>query len=124
MMTSSLLKALRDLAGPRCRSWRPRAGTTHPAGHLPGRCRTCWRPCLSRVYGGDTRCGDCLWALAQHPDPRVRLALLGSRRVPVELLELLGTDPDPLVADRAERVATFRGDDGDRIHRVAASGSR
>ena len=59
---------------------------------------------------GETRCGDCLWALAQHPDPRVRLALLASRRVPAEVLELLVTDPDPLVADRADRIAAFRGD--------------
>ena len=58
------------------------------------------------------------------PTPGSRLALLASRRVPVEVLELLVTDPDPLVADRAERIATFRGDAGDRIHRVAASGSR
>ena len=35
---------------------------------------------------------------------------VASRRVPAEVLELLVTDPDPLVADRADRIAAFRGD--------------
>lgn len=58
---------------------------------------------------GETRCPDCAWALAQHPDPRVRLALVTQPRISPEVLELLVTDPDPLVADRAERIAPFRG---------------
>lgn len=120
-----MLQAFRVLVGSRCRSWRPRPATAHPAGHLPGRCRVCWRPCLNRVDRGETRCGDCTWALSQHPDPRVRLALLASRRVPAEVLELLVTDPDPLVADRADRIVVFRGDVvGGRISAAAASGSR
>lgn len=66
-----------------------------------------------------------MWALAQHPDPRVRLALLASRRVPAVVLELLVTDPDPLVADRADRIAAFRGDSaGRRVHAVTAAASR
>jgi len=126
MTTRLLLHELRDLLGPRCRSWRPRAATdSHPAGCLPGRCRTCWRPCLHRVHRGETRCRDCVWALAQHPDPRVRLALLASRRVPSEVLELLVTDPDPLVADRADRIAAFRGDTtGGHVRPTVATGSR
>ena len=123
-MTSGFLQALRIMIGQRCRSWRPRPCTTHPLGHLPWRCRTCWRPCLKRVQRGESRCGKCMWALAQHPDPRVRLALLASRRVPAEVLELLVTDPDPLVADRADWVAAFRGDPvHGRARTVTATGS-
>ncbi len=58
---------------------------------------------------GEALCADCVWALAQHPDPRVRLALVTQPRIPPDVLELLVTDPDPLVADRAERTAAFRG---------------
>ena len=101
--------SLRHMFGRRCRSWRPRTGTTHPQGHLPGGCRVCWRPCLHRVDSGETRCVDCAWALAQHADPRVRLALADGTGVPLDVLELLATDPDPLVADRAAGMAAFRG---------------
>ena len=101
--------SLRPLFGRRCRSWRPRTGNTHPPGHLPGGCRVCWRPCLRRVDSGETRCVDCAWALAQHADPRVRLALADGTGVPLDVLELLATDPDPLVADRAAGMAAFRG---------------
>src|SRR6478752_9542750 len=106
MPTTVLSQLFHAVLGSRCRSWRPRTGASaHPAGHVPGVCRVCWRPCLHRVPSGENRCPDCLWALAQHPDPRVRLALVNQPRVPAEVLELLVTDPDPLVADRAERTA-------------------
>jgi len=87
--------------GPRCRSWHPREGMRHAPGHLPGRCRVCWRPCRNPVSDGVTRCADCWWAIAGHPDPRVRLALSAAPKIPAEVLELLATDLDPLVADRA-----------------------
>jgi len=107
-----------------CRSWRPREASTHPPGHLPGRCRVCWRPCLSRVGAGQTRCADCSWALAQHPDPRVRLALAAAHGVPPDVLELLATDPDPLVANLAARTANLPGSRS-RVDRAAAlAGSR
>ena len=110
-----LPQPVRGPFGARCRSWRPRAaGAAHPQRHLPGACRVCWRPCLRRVPPGETRCADCGWALAQHPDPRVRLALVAQPRIPADVLELLVTDPDPLVADRAERLAAFRGISGGR----------
>ena len=91
----------RVVLGPRCRSWRPCVGAVHAVGHRPGRCRVCWRPCRNPVRDGVTRCVDCWWALAEHPDPRVRLALSAAPAIPAEVLELLATDLDPLVADRA-----------------------
>ena len=84
----------------------------------------CWRPCLRRVPRGDTRCPDCVWALAQHPDPRVRLALVTQPRTPPDVLELLVSDPDPLVADRAERMADFRCVDVNRVAVNSIGGSR
>ena len=82
----------------------------------------CWRPCLRRVPRGETRCRDCVWALAEHPDPRVRLALVTQPRIPPDVLDLLVTDPDPLVADRAERMASFRGVDCHTVGAVTSGG--
>ena len=106
----------RIVLGPGCRSWRPCVGAVHAVGHLPGRCRVCWRPCRNPVRRGAARCADCWWALAEHPDPRVRLAVGAAPGVPMEVLELLACDLDPLVADRAE---TSLGADAD----AALSGS-
>ena len=88
---------------PRCRSWRPDGKSTHPVGHTPGKCRTCWRPCLAHVESGQIRCESCVTALADHHDPRVRLSLL-DESPPSDVIELLCTDLDPLVA----RTAAFR----------------
>lgn len=87
----------------RCRSWRPNPNSHHPVGHRPGGCRTCWKPCLNPVGRGETRCEDCLYALADHHDPQVRQALL-EESPPVEVLQLLSSDLDPLV----QRTAAFR----------------
>jgi hypothetical protein len=80
---------------------------------------------MCRVGAGETRCGDCAWALAQHPDPRVRLALADAPGIPLDVLELLATDPDPLVADRAGRKADL-GQRSSSVGRVPAAlaGSR
>ena len=64
---------------------------------------------------------DCAWALAQHPDPRVRLALADGTGVPLDVLELLATDPDPLVADRAAGMTAFRSADAGAL---TTAGSR
>lgn len=68
-----------------------------------------------------------MWALAEHPDPRIRLALVTRPRVPADVLELLTTDPNPLIADRAGRMAAFRGipvDSGTGAVRALATGDR
>jgi hypothetical protein len=65
--------------------------------------------------------------LAEHPDPRVRLALVTQPRIPPDVLEMLVSDPDPLVADRAGRMAAFRGiraDSGTGADRALPAWSR
>lgn len=85
----------------RCRSWRPVAVPGHPAGHLPGRCRRCWRPCGNPVDGAGNRCDECLWLLAAHRDPRIRLALI-DEDPPRDVLDLMATDLDSVVQRAAE----------------------
>ncbi len=87
----------------RCRSWRPREGTPHPAGHQPGKCRICWRPCFRPSPDGSDICPACLYELAEHPDAEVRAALLDTDP-PADVVELLSTDLDPAV----QRAAAFR----------------
>lgn len=87
----------------RCRSWRSRLDTRHTALHPPGTCRACWRPCFRPVEADQLICEDCLFELAEHRDPNVRLALL-NEDPPEEVVQLLATDLDPAV----QRAAAFR----------------
>ena len=102
----------------RCRSWRPLADSPHPIGHLPGECRRCWGLCRSVLDEnppgdpgdrrrapdapvGPGRCEDCAFALATHPDSRIRKALVAEDHLPVSVAELLASDFDATVAHAA-----------------------
>jgi hypothetical protein len=90
----------------RCHSWTP--VPDRPAGHsnhLPGECRSCWKPCHRRAESGQ-RCAECWYALAQHDDDRVRRSVLDEPGVPHEVLELLATDhSSPIASAAAARLA-------------------
>lgn len=85
-----------------CRSWRPVIADGHDGRHHPGRCRACWRPCFRRVAAGQIRCDDCAYALAEHPDPLVRMSLVSEGCEP-QVLSLLASDLHPAVRLAAGR---------------------
>lgn len=88
-----------------CRSWRPRTDTPHPADHLPGKCRRCWQLCHRPSQPGGQRCEVCEYELAQHPDPRVRMALVSEGSASELTLSLMTNDADASVADMAKTAA-------------------
>lgn len=91
----------------RCRSWRYRHTDGHQ-GHLPGQCRSCWRPCHARLPKPERgvaarRCEDCTQALLQCPDVAVRKALASEDDLDRSILIALTTDPAGPVAMAAQR---------------------
>lgn len=94
---------------PRCQSWKPLAHVpaSHEA-HIPGECRTCWRPCRARVADGEVRCEECTVRLTEHPNSLIRQALAAEHDTPDDTLEYLQTDTDPAVSKAAERTLMRR----------------
>ncbi len=90
-----------------CRSWRPRNDTPHEGNHLPGKCRRCWQLCSRPAQDSGIRCETCEYDLAQHPDSRVRLALVMEGTVSASTLSLMTNDADASVADLA-KTFTYR----------------
>ena len=95
-----------------CRSWRPVLADGHDGRHRPGSCRVCWRPCFRRATPGQVRCRECAYALAEHPDPLVRVSLVAEGAEP-QVLWLLASDLDPMVRLAAGRRRDTAGRDGD-----------
>lgn len=92
----------------KCRSWRPRVDTPHDAHHLPGDCRRCWRLCGRPAQNGSPRCDTCEFDLAQHPDSRVRMALVQEGNIGESTLSLMTNDGDAGVAGLAKTAAYRR----------------
>lgn len=90
-----------------CRSWRPRNDTPHDQNHLPGKCRRCWQLCKRPAQHDGIRCDTCEYDLAQHPDSRVRMALVREGTASISTLSLMTNDADASVADMA-KTATYR----------------
>ena len=90
-----------------CRSWRPRTDTPHEQHHLPGKCRRCWQLCSRSTTGSAKRCETCEFELAQHPDSRIRMALVREGTASESILSLLTNDHDASVADLA-KTASYR----------------
>jgi len=87
-----------------CTSWRPvllyPPGEHHPIGARPW-----WKPCRKQLTDTEwIRCRDCTLALANHPDPFVRLALVNEEpgSVDADIIHLLADDPDVMVALTAQ----------------------
>lgn len=68
---------------------------------LPGEDRHVWRPCRNKVAAGKVGCADCLNAAANHSVVGIRLQVAESPDIPDDLLELLTTDPEQVVAQAA-----------------------
>lgn len=85
----------------RCESWKPVVGT-HPAGHLPGECRVCWKPCRAHVKKPAKRCEACTDALLYHPDYRVRKELATEAGQDPDILKVLLSDKNGGVRMLAE----------------------
>lgn len=91
------------MAPQRCRSWRP--AQSYPAGeHHPIGTRPWWRPCRSRLTDNEwIICRECALALADHPDPLIRMAIAGedAGTVDADIIDVLMTDPEASVASLA-----------------------
>lgn len=85
----------------RCRSWRYVFVEDHPQGHMPGECRTCWRPCWRRSEPGTTRCTRCAHDLAEHPNDDIRMAFAAERYLTEKDLIKLANDQNFLVQEVA-----------------------
>lgn len=92
----------------RCVSWRPATCPKHTMPGLPGACRTCWRPCRSKVEHRGDRCTDCEVAIAQSPSTDVKLALLHEDDISDDVLDYLTSDSDPTVAEAALELEAHR----------------
>lgn len=76
--------------------------------HIPGRCRTCWKPCFARIESGAIRCDECTERISQHPNSLIRTALAAEPETADDTLDYLQTDTDPAVAKAAERTMMRR----------------
>ena len=70
-------------------------GTRTRRGTCPGRAGCAGGRACAGCTRGETRCADCAWALAQHPDPRVRLALATPPADPAGRAGTAGHRPGP-----------------------------
>lgn len=67
---------------------------------MPGKCKSCWRPCLNRVDAGQRRCEECERSIAMLTAKRPKLELIREGARPKTLSYMLN-DPDPAIAEAA-----------------------
>lgn len=84
----------------RCRLWRYRGHASPVA--VPGT-RSDWAICHATADASAVGCSDCYDALIRCPDAGIRRAIATAEHTPVDVLEVLSTDADPLTSITARR---------------------